>query len=155
MAFRIDGEDVATEPAAVWQKVEEHLPDVRELRHEKNELESEDLGRPERRARGGPPRRSRAAELKHGKDSKQYRKAVEHLEGPGGVEARISKEEAALSARAKVLAGEMARFQLVLDTSDGQQKVQELERDRPRLSAESSRTSSRASGSTSPGGGSS
>jgi len=66
--FRIDGEVVATEPAAVWAKVEEHLPAVQRLWHEKKDIEKHDLGDLSYRREEARLERKRV-ELKHGKDS--------------------------------------------------------------------------------------
>jgi phosphate transport system permease protein len=122
VGFKIDGELVATEPAEVWERFEEHHPRVRTLVHEVRELEDDEIGAVNREREEARLHAQRAL-LDHGKDSPQHRAAVEEAER---ADQKAMAAEAEITARADEKKREMARYVLVLKTSDGREKEQEL-----------------------------
>ncbi|HEV3115491.1 MAG TPA: phosphate ABC transporter permease PstA [Gemmataceae bacterium] len=121
-AFLIDGKEVASEPAAILAKYEEHRDSVLERLAHRERLKRKDIGaigRREEQARLAV----REAELDHGRDSSQYREAEQRWRE---VKERSSKEQAVLQTQIGRLDRENNRFSMRLTTADGKQKDLQL-----------------------------
>jgi phosphate transport system permease protein len=120
--FRIDGEAVATEPAAIWSAFEKYHDPVRERWERQRELETDETGEVNERDKDARLE-MREAELDYGKDSPQYRDAQEEYKR---VQEEVQKEWARIRAEIDELKAENARYELVLETADGRERVVEL-----------------------------
>jgi phosphate transport system permease protein len=120
--FRVDGKAVSTDPARVVELLDEHHPEVRELWDEKQDLEKHDLGELSRRREEARLEAKRVA-IDHGVDSRDHLAALEEV---ARVDAACDEAAISITAKIRALNDEMARFVLVMDTSDGQVKEQPL-----------------------------
>jgi len=118
VAFRIDGESVATEPALVWAEFERHHDPSVERFDRRRELETEDIGVVNHRLERGRLD-LRRVELQHGLDSAAWRSANEDFLR---LEAEASAEFAQIQGEIAALNEENERYELVLSTSDGSEK---------------------------------
>ncbi len=122
-ALSVDGQDVATTPAEVWQRYDDLHPAVRERYAERVRHAKHGLGAVNRR-KNVARLAVVSARLAHGKDSSEYRaaeaKQAELSEWEKSESKRITEEIAALDA-------ENARYQMRFVTADGQEKVLPLE----------------------------
>lgn len=116
--FLIDGEVVASEPAAVWDFFTKHHGEAEARRARLKDLETHDVGRANARMTDARLERLEA-ELDHGKDSPEWREADE-------VYQRVEKEARAELARINEEISELrelnARYVLRLETADGTAK---------------------------------
>ncbi len=118
VAFKIDGEIVADTPAGVWEHYERHHEDVRERREAIRRLETEEIGRVNRRLEDA--RLSlRAVEMAEGDSSAAWKIAEA---GFAEVEAEAGAEFERIRAEIGELAAANDRFALFLRTADGREK---------------------------------
>jgi phosphate transport system permease protein len=117
-AFLIDGQEVATEPAEVWAKFNEHHAAVRARYLQRVKLERDDIGAVSRREEEARLNR-RQAELDHGKGSPQYAAAEQKLQE---VNAWAATEHARLHEEIAALNKENDRYQMRL-TAGGREKL--------------------------------
>jgi phosphate transport system permease protein len=118
-AFRIDGRDVASGPEAAWEKfLEQHGP-ARDRFGDRRAIEIDEIGAASRKL-GSARLKLRAVELEHGVDSKEYQAAEVLLEA---AEAEGRQEFERLGTEASAIDRENARYELVLQTADGQEKA--------------------------------
>ena len=122
-AFRIDGEEVASTPAAVWERFEAEHGAVRDRFSERTRIEDVEVGRVADRLEEARLAVRQAA-LDHGEDSPQVREAEAAF---AEVEEEASAEYEALRERIQEIARENERYELVLETADGTEKVLELQ----------------------------
>ncbi len=115
IAFRIDGQDVATTPEAAWEAFQEHHGPARERFERRRRIEVDEIGAVNRGIEGARLA-ARSAELKHGRDSAQWRAADERARAAA---AAAEAEFDRLNAERGALDAENARYALVLRTADG------------------------------------
>jgi len=118
VAFLIDGKEVATDPADVWAKFNEHHGPVRQRFQRRVKIEKDQGGavsRREEEARLG----LRRAELEHGAGSPEYAAAASKLDE---VNDWAAKEHDRLNDEIAHLNGENARYAMRL-AAGGQQKM--------------------------------
>lgn len=118
VAFRVDGEATATEAADVWEEFERyHEPSIERF-EKRRELETEDIGAVNRRLERARLD-LRSVELEHGVDSKEWRAADEEFQR---IQEETTAEFSKIQAEIAALNEENERYELVLATSDGQEK---------------------------------
>ncbi len=114
----VDGKVVADQPAAVWAAFEEHHPEVRTRWRERRELETVDTGNVNRELEAARLD-LRDVELQYGKESPQWASAHEaFFEKQQGLQAAFRE----IRGRIQQLDQENDRYQLVMQTADGQEK---------------------------------
>jgi len=114
-AYVFDGEAVATDPPAVWERFRVSLGEVKDRWEERRRLEVHDIGVVNRRLEGARLA-VRSAELRHGRDSPEHRAATESF---AAVEKVATAEFDGIRARIAALDAENAKHALVLRTADG------------------------------------
>jgi phosphate transport system permease protein len=114
-AVLLDGEPVATEPAAAWRVFEERHGEVRARWRELEALRGEELGRVHEREEGARLA-VRRAELRQGRESGAAERARAELER---VRAEAGEQAARISERIAELERENARHALRMVTADG------------------------------------
>ncbi|WP_305043225.1 phosphate ABC transporter permease PstA [Geoalkalibacter sp.] len=132
-AFLIDGERVATTPAEVWGKLNEHHRDVRRRWQERRALETHEIGKinyaleQARLQVRGAELAVEAAEGRDGKGSPAQQKALLHL---GAAQAGLAQLSVEADAEYGRLRGEInrinqenARFEILVTTADGRERA--------------------------------
>jgi phosphate transport system permease protein len=114
-AYVFDGEAVATDPPAVWERFRASLGEVKDRWEERRGLEVHDIGVVNRRLEGARLA-VRSAELRHGRDSPEHRAATESF---AVVEEVATAEFDGIRARIAALDAENAKHARVLRTADG------------------------------------
>ncbi len=122
-ALLVEGQEIATSPPEVWDRLAEFHSAVRQRLRARVRLAKHELGALNRR-QNAMRLKVLAAQLTHGKDSPEYQAALDEQSQAATWEkdqnARVSQEIAALDA-------ENARYQMRLATADGQEKVLPLD----------------------------
>jgi phosphate transport system permease protein len=116
-AFRVDGEDVATTPEEVWRAFEAEHAASRERFEERRALETHDVGRVNRRLEDARLE-LREAELEHGDGSPAWQAAKDAFDA---AEQRANEDFAELAQRRDALDAENERYELVLETAQGEE----------------------------------
>jgi phosphate transport system permease protein len=115
-AFLIDGEQVESEPAECWAAFERRHAESRQRFRRRHDLETHVVGRVARKIEGA--RLSlKAVELRHGKDSPQWKE--EDLEAQA-IKAKAEAELEDIRSEISALKAEDERFQIVMATASGQ-----------------------------------
>jgi len=117
-AFLVDGAAVASEPAAVWARFEEHHGEVAARRERQKGLERDEIGAINARLEEGRLA-LRELELAHGTDSPEWRAEQQRFQSAEG---ELTSEYTRLRGEIEGLARENARYELELVTADGQAK---------------------------------
>jgi len=130
--FRLDGQVIAREPAAIWVALEQHHQPIRERWQKRRALESEEIGEINHRleaarlALHAVELKEEDLQLSAGKNSTAYRQVVAELEAQrqafSVVEKRANAEYDRIREQIDALNRENARAQLVVTTIDGQEK---------------------------------
>ncbi|MBI2823427.1 MAG: phosphate ABC transporter permease PstA [Planctomycetia bacterium] len=115
----VDGEPVATEPAAVWRAFDEHHAAARDRLRKRTRLAKHDLGAVSRRKNDARLDVIRAR-LSDGAGSPAHAAAQAEL---AREEVWETAENARVAAEIDALDKENARYQLLLATADGQEKL--------------------------------
>jgi phosphate transport system permease protein len=115
-AFLVDEKELATEPAAVWAKFNELHAAARSRYKEIVRLETDDIG-VVNRAHNAARLAVKQAELDYGVDSPEHRDAVKRAEDSSHWE---NQENSRIFAQIKTLTDENARYQMRMQTADGQ-----------------------------------
>ncbi|HVR28752.1 MAG TPA: phosphate ABC transporter permease PstA [Thermoanaerobaculia bacterium] len=113
--FLVDGEAVATEPAAVWARFEEHHAPVRRRWAERRALEIDDVGEINHRLEAARLAQ-RTAELRQGPESRAFREAEARF---AATETEVDEEFARIRERIEELDRENARYAIAVETSAG------------------------------------
>ena len=120
--FRIDGEVVATVPEDIWRELQANHDASRERFARRKSIEKYEIGAANAREESARIDR-RKSELDHGVESTQYRNADERYRQIANA---VETELATLSAETTRLREENSRYELVLETADGQEKSMRL-----------------------------
>jgi phosphate transport system permease protein len=118
-AFLLDGNEVATEPAAVWDYYNQYHGEVRERVRQREKIQKDDVGAVSRKEEAARLA-LRSAEQDHGPDSAAYAAAESRLEE---VNQWAAKEHARLNGEVAYLDHQNEGYQIRLRTADGAQKV--------------------------------
>ena len=123
VAMVVDGRRTATEPAAVWDEFEQHHGSARDRLEARRELETEAIG--EINAALEEARLElRSIELDEGKSSPEYARQLKEY---AAVQERAHEETMAVQREIRALNEENQKYQLVLQTADGQQATLALD----------------------------
>jgi phosphate transport system permease protein len=117
-AFVIDGQKVATEPAAVWDRFLESHGDALRRRLDRIRLEAHEKAAIDREISDADTAAA-AALRNHGADSAEHRRAAE---AATRTRERLAPEAARLGAEIAALRKESDRYRVVLVTADGREK---------------------------------
>ncbi len=117
-AFLIDGESVADEPAAIWAKYEELHGPCRKRLKQRQDLETHEVGRINRKLESARLD-LRRVELESGLDSEDWRLENERY---AAVQREVDAAFLELRGEIDALNAENARYRLLLETADGEQK---------------------------------
>ena len=121
-AFLLDGRRVAETPESTWALFREHHGVVAARRAQRRRLETRDVG--ELNAALEAARLAvRAAELRAGAGSPEHAARLRTYEATA---LRVSNEFARVTAQIAVLNAENAKYQMVMQTSDGREAVLDL-----------------------------
>ena len=118
-SFLIDDEVVAATPEEAWAQFEEHHATVRERWRERRQLETEDIGILNYREEAARLA-ARQARLDHGPDSPEYQQAQAEF---NRVQEEAQREYAEIADQIRALNAENNRFQLMLQTAQGEDKL--------------------------------
>ncbi len=117
--FRIDGEVVADEPAAVWEEFQRQHPGSRERFAQRQDLEVHAIGRVNRRLESARLK-LRSVELANGIDSDAWRTEQGLFQA---VSEEVDLEFRAIQEKIAVLREENERYELVMETAGGDRKA--------------------------------
>lgn len=117
VAFILDSEQAATDPDEIWSLFLRHHPDIRARYAERVDIEKRQIGRINR-AQERERLRLRDVEIRHGRDSAQYRERLERLQR---LEADATERFGVYRQRINVLNAENNRYALLMRTADGQE----------------------------------
>ncbi len=118
VAFLVDGEVTATEPAAIWRLFAAEHPGARDRYRAQRRLETREIARINHELEGARLD-ARAAELEHGADSPQHREAADRA---ARIEAQSQARFADVEAQLAALRAANARLAVRLRTGDGREK---------------------------------
>ena len=121
--YIVDGQTIATEPSEVWAKYQEHHPVTRARWNERRKLEKDAIGHINHRLER-ERLDLRGVELEHGTDSEKWRSARTSLDAR---EQELQAEFVRIRQEIERLNNENAKYQMVLTTSDGQEKTIQLD----------------------------
>ncbi|MCL4201284.1 MAG: phosphate ABC transporter permease PstA [Pirellulaceae bacterium] len=116
-AMQIDGEAVATEPHEIWNRFRELHKPVRDRWQRRRRLETVDTGHINLQQEDARLR-VRQVELRHGRDSDQWARANADFEQ---FKRKLDEQFAAIRQEIVALDQENARYQLLVETADGQE----------------------------------
>lgn len=116
-AMQIDGEAIATEPQEVWNRFREFHQSVRDRWERRRRLETVDTGQINLQQEDARLR-VRQIELRFGRDSKQWARANADFEQ---FKLKLDEQFAAIRQEIVELDQENARYQLLVQTADGQE----------------------------------
>lgn len=135
--FRIDGELVAAEPAAIWQQFRTYHDEVRERWQQRRSLETDEIGvinhrlEKSRLALRAVELQEQQARAQYGEGSSEHRKALTALEQQQSRYAQVEREATAQSQRIRAeinsLNAENERYELVVTTATGSEKTLALD----------------------------
>jgi phosphate transport system permease protein len=117
-SFIIDGKVVAETPQAAWDLYLKHHDEVRDRWHARRALEKHEIGRESRKV-DDARLEMKSAMLEHGKESQQYRDAQANYQS---TEAEVNIAYAQIREKINALNAENERYQLVMETAQGQEK---------------------------------
>jgi phosphate transport system permease protein len=120
VAFLIDGKEVAADPAQVWAKFTEYHYAVRRRWRERVSLERDDIGAVSR-AQNNARLAVIQADLSHGPDSPEHQQAERNFQE---TRRRAAEQNQRILASIKALNDENDRYQIRLQTADGQLSTQ-------------------------------
>ncbi len=118
-AFRIDEQVVADKPDEIWRLFREHHGDVLQMWQEQRRLQRLDLGLINHQLEEARLN-LRSCELRYGRPSPQWQQAQEEFEKK---QKELEAQAAEIAQRINELGQAMARFQIVLQTADGQEST--------------------------------
>ena len=116
-AMQIDGEAIATEPQEVWSRFQELHRPVRDRWERRRKLETVDTGHINRQQEDARLR-VRQVELRFGRDSDEWTRANADFEE---FKLKLDEQFAAIRQEIIELDQENARYQLLVETADGQE----------------------------------
>jgi phosphate transport system permease protein len=118
-AFLVDGKEVATDPAQIWDQYNQFHDEVHDRAHQKQKLNKDDLGAV-RRKQNKAELALVAAKLDHGLNSSEYAAATERLKK---IKDWAAKEQARLEGEIAYLDHQNNRYQIRLATVNGVEKT--------------------------------
>ena len=122
-AFLIDAQPVADTPEAVWERFNQYHAEVRQRWHQRRDLETTNIGRVNHELEQARLQ-VRKMEIKYGSDSPQTREAQQEMKQTQVWATRRLEE---IQTQISRLNAENARYQLVLETAQGQEKIHTLD----------------------------
>jgi phosphate transport system permease protein len=114
----VDGQPMATEPAGIWQQFERYHPEVRARWHQRRRLEIQEVGEINRRLEH-ERLALRQVELQHGQESAAWQAAEQGFQKQN---AELEQEFARVRAQIVELDQTNDKYQLLVQTADGQEK---------------------------------
>ncbi|HAI13603.1 MAG TPA: phosphate ABC transporter permease PtsA [Phycisphaerales bacterium] len=117
-AFMIDGKVVADTPEGTWAEFLKHHDQVRERWHVRRALEKHDIGYESRKI-DDARLELKSAKIEHGVDSPQYRDAQTNYDA---VDAEVNVAYGKIREKINALNAENDKYQLVMVTTQGQEK---------------------------------
>jgi phosphate transport system permease protein len=117
-ALQIDGQTASEAPAEIWEQFQRYHPEVRARWRERRRLEIEEIGEVNRQLEE-KRLALRHVELEHGRESIRWRTAQQQFQER---QAELDREFAQLRARIVELDQTNEKYQLVVQTAQGQDK---------------------------------
>jgi len=114
----VDGQPMATEPAGIWKQFERYHPEVRARWHQRRRLEIQEVGEINRRLEH-ERLALRQVELQHGQESAAWQAAEQGFQKQN---AELEQEFARVRAQIVELDQTNDKYQLLVQTADGQEK---------------------------------
>ena len=125
LAFIVDGETVAEDPAAIWEQFQRYHPEVRRRWRERKRLETRDIGRANR-----DEERARLTFVDIERAHNQGRATAEALEASREAYqttlTRVRQDHARITDAIRALNAENARYAMLMRTMDGREKALHL-----------------------------